>query len=192
VEYIDVMMVRGDLEGIPHFELPEPYRVRPYRPGDAETWRRIQAASDRFGTFPPEKFARVFGTDESVLAARQLYLCDGEGEAIGTMSAWFGESEEWRDWGRLHWVAVVPKHQGQGLARPLLTLTMNRLAELGHARAFLGTATPRLAAINLYLKFGFLPHVRSDEDIRAWRLAAPHLKADYWDRAAARVPELSA
>ena len=192
MEYIPVMMVRGDLEGIPHFELPPPYRVRMYGPGDAETWRRIQTASDQFGTFPPEKFARVFGTDESVLAARQLYLCDGEGEAIGTMSAWFGETAPWAGWGRVHYVAVVPEHQGRGLARTLMTLTLRRLSELGHDRAFLDTQTVRPVAINLYLRFGFLPLVRGDEDIRAWRVAAPHLKAEYWDHAVAQVPELSA
>ena len=190
MEHIDVAMTREHLDEIPQFALLEPFTVRMYRRGDAEVWRRIQIASDEYGAFPPEKFARVFGRDEAVLAERQFYLCDGEGEAIGTMTAWFGEAAEWQGWGRVHWVAVVPECQGRGLSKPLMTATLNRLRELGHERAYLTTATVRPPAINLYLKFGFLPLVRGGEDLRAWRLVAPHLRAGYWERAVARVPEL--
>ena len=191
MEYIRVVMVRGDLEAIPEVPLPAPYRVRAYRPGDDAVWQRMQIAADEYGTFPPEKFAQQFGSDEAVLAERQLYLCDAAGQAIGTMTAWFGEAAEWVGWGRVHWVAVVPEHQGRGLSKPLMALTLNRLRELGHERAYLSTATVRPPAINLYLKFGFLPQLASDEDRRAWRLVAPHLRTVYWERALARVPELA-
>ncbi|MFW6163775.1 MAG: GNAT family N-acetyltransferase [Planctomycetota bacterium] len=190
MEYLHLTMVRDDLAAIPQFELPSPFTVRPYRPGDAETWRHIHLLADRFGTYPPEKFWERFCRDESVLAERQLYLCDEASEAVGTMTAWYGESEEWRGWGRVHYVAVVPAMQGRGLSKPLLTLTLNRLRELGHERAFLGTQTVRPVAINLYLRFGFLPLVRNDEDIRAWRVVATRLKPAYWQRAIEQVVEL--
>ena len=190
MEHIHIAMVRPDLERIPQLSVAAPFSIRGYRAGDAEAWRRIQIASDKYGTFPPEKFEQQFGRDEAVLAERQFYLCEGEGEAIGTMTAWFGEAAEWQGWGRVHWVAVVPECQGRGLSKPLMTATLNRLRELGHERAYLTTATVRPPAINLYLKFGFLPLVRGDEGLRAWRLVAPHLRAGYWERAVARVPEL--
>jgi len=182
LEYLRVVMVRRDLEGVPQCAVPEPYRVRWYRPGDEEVWRAIQIASDEYGEFPPGKFEEQFGRDETVLAQRQLYLCDADGRAIGTMTAWFGEARGWQGWGRVHWVAVLPEVQGRGLSKPLMTLTLNRLRELGHRRAYLTTATVRPPAINLYLKFGFQPLVRTDDDRRAWRLVGPHLKPDYWDR----------
>lgn len=190
MEHIDVTMVRPDLDGIPQCAVPKPFTLRDYRPGDAEVWRQIQIASDRYGTFPPEKFEQQFGRDEAVLAERQLYLCDGDGTAVGTMTAWFGEAAEWSGWGRVHWVAVVPGMQGQGLSNPLMAATLNRLRELGHTRAYLTTATVRPPAISLYLKFGFLPLVRTAGDRRAWRLVVPHLRAERWERAVARVPEL--
>lgn len=192
MEHLDVVMVRADLAGVPQFDVPAPCAVRAYRPGDAEAWRRIQTASDAYGTFPPGRFEQQFGRDERVLAARQLYLCDGTGEAIGTMTAWLGEADAWRGWGRVHWVAVVPACQGRGLSKPLMALTLNRLRELGHERAYLTTATVRPPAINLYLRFGFLPHVQGASDVRAWRLVAPRLRPRYWQRALERVPALRA
>jgi GNAT superfamily N-acetyltransferase len=74
-----------------------------------------------------------------------------------------------REYGRVHWVAIVPEWQRHGLAKPLLTVVCQRLQELGHERAYLTTAPERIPAINLYLSFGFVPEVRSDEALRAWK-----------------------
>jgi GNAT superfamily N-acetyltransferase len=190
MENIPVVMIRETLEDVPQFTLPAPYAVRWYRPGDEETWLRVQRASDKYGTFPPDKFEHQFGRDEQALRERQCYLCDAEGHEIGTITAWFVEYRGQR-YGRIHWVAVVPEMQGRGLSKPLMTVACNRLRELGHDRAYLDTATVRVPAINLYLKFGFLPDIRGEDDLRAWRLVGPHLRPQYRDRAAAQLPELA-
>ena len=189
MEHIRLAMIRDDLADVPQFPLPAPYTVRWYRPGDAATWRRVQIASDRYGEFPPEKFEREFGRDEAALGQRQCYLCDGEGHGIGTMTAWLNADYHGRPCGRVHWVAIVPEMQGRGLSTPLMAITCNRLRELGHARAYLTTATVRVPALNLYLKFGFLPDLRDGEGLRGWRLVGPHLKKEYWQRAVACVPQ---
>ena len=86
------------------------------------------------------------------------------------------------DWGRIHWVCIVPQHQRKGLCRPMMTAAMNRLKALGHERAILGTQTPRLVAIKVYLDFGFVPDLGDDapgaaggESRRAWRLVKQEL-----------------
>jgi hypothetical protein len=73
----------------------------------------------------------------------------------------------------------------------MLTLACNRLVELGHDRAYLDTATVRTEALNLYLKFGFVPELRRPTCLAAWRSVRPHIRARYWQRAIAAVPELS-
>jgi GNAT superfamily N-acetyltransferase len=190
VENLRVEMIRESLEDLPQFPVPAPCTLRWYRPGDEAAWLRIHLEADAHNTFTPRTFEEQFGRDPRVLAERQCYLCDAEGEAIGTTTAWFHDYRG-RPFGRVHWVAIVPAMQGRGLANPLLTAVCNRLRALGHERAYLSSATVRVPALNLYLKFGFLPVVRTEEDLRAWSLVRPWIRPDYWTAAAAAVPELA-
>ncbi len=59
-----------------------------------------------------------------------------------------------------------------------MSAVCKRIAELGDERAFLGTSTWRIPAINLYLHFGFVPHIRHEDDRAAWREIEPLLKSD--------------
>jgi GNAT superfamily N-acetyltransferase len=132
--------------------------------------------ADQYNDITPALFAREFGRDPAELAARQLYLYDPAGGAIGTATAWRGNLISDQTIGRIHWVAIVPDRQGQGLAKPLIAAACRRLRELGHARAYLTTSTARVPAINLYLRFGFQPLVGSLEARRAWQAIQPQLK----------------
>ena len=127
-ENIPINMIRNTLNNIPQFNVPPPFTIRTYQPGDAEAWTRIHLESDFYSTITPTLFHEQFGHDEEILSARQFYLCDGNGTAIGTASAWSADYRG-RPNGRVHWVAIVPSMQGKGLAKPLLTAVCNRLAE---------------------------------------------------------------
>ena len=164
----DVTMVRAHLDDIPSFSLPPPYTLRLYEPGDEECWRAIQADSDEFNDITPQTFRKEFGWDEEEIARRQWYLCDEEGRAIGTSTAWFDDTFEGARWGQVHWVAIIPKYQGEGLSKPLITLTLRTMRDLGDDRAFLYTSTGRIPAIKLYLQYGFAPLKTLDTDRRAW------------------------
>lgn len=181
-ENISVSMTRATLTDLPSFVLPAPYTLRWYQPGDERFWVELHVAADAYLTFTAETFDREFGADRALLSTRQAYLCDGTGTPIGTASAWFYADEEGEPYGLVHWVAIHPAAQGQGLAKPLLGLVCTRLRELGHDRAYLNTSTGRIPAINLYLRFGFVPKMHRDREttLRAWqqvraRLAHPAL-----------------
>jgi len=160
-------MARRNLAGAPRFAAPEGFTVRPWRAGDEEAWLDIHREADPLNSFGPDTFGKQFGRDAATLAARQFYLCDARGAAVGTATAWFGE-EAWLGWGRVHWVALRPAFQGRGLSKPLLSATLRRLAELGHDKAYLTTDTLRRPAIGLYLAFGFSPVARNEEERGAW------------------------
>ncbi|MBI2924610.1 MAG: GNAT family N-acetyltransferase [Verrucomicrobia bacterium] len=165
---LQVRMVRRSLADVPQFPLPAGFTLRRYRPGDVETWVRIEQAADRHLTGHREIHKREFAAHETLLGARQLFLCEPGGEGIGTATAWFGDHDG-EPCGRVHWMAIVPEWQGKGLGKPLLTALCNRLRELGHTRAYLITETVRVPAIKLYLKFGFVPDIRGDADRAAWQ-----------------------
>lgn len=167
--HVPVAMARQDLDGIPQFSLPEPFTFRWYQPGDEKEWTRIHVQADKWNDVSGDLFEKQFGNDEDLLRERQLYLCADDGAAVGTATAWWNDDYEGLMWGRLHWVAIVPEFQGRGLAKPLLSAVLNRMVEMGYKRVYLTTATQRLPAISLYLKFGFLPQPRNQEETEAWK-----------------------
>ncbi len=160
-------MTRPDLEGLPEFALPADFRIDPYAPGAERDWLAIHHRSDRYNTFTEETFAHQFGEDEATLRQRQFYLRAPGGARIGTATAWFDHDSPLGD-GQVHWVAILPEWQGRGLAKPLLSRVCTRLRDLGHRRAFLKTASARIPAIRLYIKFGFAGHPRNEEERQFW------------------------
>jgi len=171
----NVRMVRPDLRSLPRFDLPEGFALRRYVQGDEKAWLDIHRRSDWLSRHDDESFRRQFGRDEAMLADRQYYLVCPDGEPIGTATAWFDNDYAGLSWGRLHWVAIVPEFQGRGLAKPLVAAACERMATLGHERALLDTNTERVAAIGLYLRFGFVPDIRHEQDVTAWRLMRDRL-----------------
>jgi GNAT superfamily N-acetyltransferase len=165
---VDLTMVRGDLDGMPSYQIPDGHAIRPYASGDEVAWVELQSVADALNVITPALFRREYGDDPEELARRLFMLVDPGGAPIGSAAAWFGQRCADATWGRVHWVAIHPAHQGRGLAKPLLSRVCATLRELGHVRAYLTTGTARVPAIALYLHFGFLPAIDGPEDEAAW------------------------
>jgi len=174
-EYLDIRMIRKNLDAIPEYSVPTGYSIRWYQPGDEQLWRKIHLFADKYTQVTPDLFVREFGSNIPMLAERQCFLIDSKGFPIGTASAWFDNRDE-QSPGRIHWIAIIPEEQGKGLAKTLLSTVCNRLKKLGHSNAYLTTQTVRIPAINLYLKFGFAPAIESERDRQIWQRLQEHLK----------------
>ena len=175
MEDIPVHMIRPHLEGVPQVAFPAGFGVRPMRMEEAGVWTEVQRDAERLQVIADDLFARQFGDDPPGIAQRCFLVTAPDGSAVGTISAWYGGTGYGPDWGRIHWVAIRPAYQKRGLGRAALTAAMNRLAALGHERAWLATSTARLPALKLYLDFGFAPVTNGPEAARAWRLVKAHL-----------------
>jgi len=175
MENIGITMIRQRLDGIPEHPLPEGYTMRAYRPGDKRVWLDIHYAAEKLLKVTPKTFDDNFGYDLSSMPRRCFFLVSPDGRDVGTITAWYLRRYYGRPWGRIHWVAILPEFQGRGLSKPIMTVAMKRLASLGHRRAMLTTATPRLPALKTYLDFGFVPDLRREKARRAWRLVAEAL-----------------
>ena len=67
----------------------------------------------------------------------------------------------------IHWVALRPAYHGRGLGSAILSHAL-ALLKKWHQKAFLLTDTRRIAAIGLYLKFGFVPDMEFAEAQKRW------------------------
>jgi GNAT superfamily N-acetyltransferase len=166
---VRLTMARENWDRLPDFALPAGYSVRWYEPGDERHWVEIHVVADRHNDITLELFEREFGGAKDLLKDRQCYLCDANDRVIGTATAWCNENFNGGAYGRVHWVAIVPEQQGRGLAKPLLRAICKRLRDLGHSRAYLTTSSARIAAINLYRSFGFVPRISNAEEAEVWR-----------------------
>ncbi|MCM8534919.1 MAG: GNAT family N-acetyltransferase [Lentisphaeraceae bacterium] len=165
----EIFMIRPDLENIPEHPLPESFKLRSYHKGDEENWFQIYKAADHYNKIYSAMFKEYFGADEVKLGRRQFYICDKDERAIATATSWYNDDYHGESLGRVHWVAVHPDYQGNGLAKPLISNVLTRLKDLGHKRCYLRTLSVRTPAICLYLSFGFKPDIRTEADKEVWR-----------------------
>lgn len=168
---IPIVMARHDLEGIARVPVPAGYRIRAFRPGEEAAWARVETA---VGEFRDEvralaRFADEFGPHAGEMPERCLFLETADGEVVGTTTAWRNSDFHGGDWGRIHWVAVVPAHQGRGLGR-LLVVEALLLMRRWHARAYLTTQTSSWVAVHLYLTLGFTPLLTGAAEEAGWEL----------------------
>ena len=169
-----VKMIRPHMDNIPQFPCPQNYRIRPYGAGEGSLWTAIQRAAEPFFSIEDSLFEREFGHALTALEDRSFFLETTTGTVVGTTTAWWDSKYKDGTWGLIHWVAIHPDYQGQGLAKTLMSAAMQRLQK-SHNCAFLGTSTGRLAALKIYLDFGFLPDMEHENAAAAWAEVATRI-----------------
>ena len=185
-EIIPIVMVRDTLTDIPQYPLPYGYSIRTFRRGEGPLWAEISVAAGTIVSMDVamDSFTKNFLEPVEDMESRCFFVVHNETDrAVGTAMAWFApEFGDGENYGRVHWVSMVPEFQGKRLAKPMLCAVLNRLAE-SHDKATLVTQTFRKAAVNLYLDLGFRPFFTDPTCPQAWKDLAEELKhptlADY-------------
>lgn len=157
VSYAEVWMIRSIATELPFVPLADGYHFEYYQPGNEKDWVRIECA---VGEFENEQdgydyFQRSFAPYPEELKKRMLFVVNNQGEKVATCTASFKERFD-GNYPLFHWLAVVPTHQGKGLAKALTIeiLTLFQKAELQRP-IYLHTQTWSHSAIKLYQKLGF-------------------------------------
>ena len=125
---------------------------------DANGWAKVIAAA---GDRPTEEAAMEqwqleFAAHEAELRKRMYFAIESDGSPIGTATAWLYTGRPAQREARVHWVSVVPRAQGRGLAKVLLGAVVQTGRAL-HADAenfCLVTHTQAARAISMYLQVG--------------------------------------
>ena len=110
----NVTMIRTHMDDIPEFTLKAGFDIRKYRSNECHVWTSIQQKSETFFAIDDQLFHREFGNDYTAMEDRCFFLTSSKGDEIGTITAWWNESWREQNWGRIHWVAIVPDYQGKG------------------------------------------------------------------------------
>jgi ribosomal protein S18 acetylase RimI-like enzyme len=166
---IPVTMIRTNTAQIPGFILPPGYALRRFRAGDRESWAEIETAAGEFKSFADalRRFDAEFLPHRKELRSRMIFLLDELGTTVGTGTAWYDKRRRSGEYGRLHWIAIIPSYQGRHLAKPLVSEVMKILVRR-HNTIYLTTQTSSYKAVNLYLDFGFRPFIQCKQDEGAW------------------------
>ncbi len=170
-----VNMLRPDLNNIVDVPFPAGYGIRPMTTDDIGLWTDIQRDAEPYQRITDTLFREQFGNDLEAIKSRCFIVTNPKGLGIGTISAWYDNDFRGQRYGRIHWVSIRPSCQGLGLSKSALSYSLKQLAKW-HDRCCLGTSTARVPAINLYLKFGFVPDLTLPNAPAVWRELAARLK----------------
>ena len=179
-----INMLKTDMDNIIDVPLPKGYTMRSYAKGDKEKWAKLYDRIDDYIDITPELFERFFGDDHSLLSKSMFFLCF-EGSKIGTVTGWPEADIGGAATGRLHWIGVDKNHRGKHLGAALVSFILKKMRERGCKQCVLGTGERRIAALNMYFKFGFLPYVYTDkyspiqDQKESWKRVKKKIKDKY-------------
>lgn len=179
IKYYEILLYNDDNKPFKEYPLPEGFRFVCYKDGDRDSWIEIERSAKEFDAYDNglKAWEKYYGGHESELYDRMFFIENESGEKVATATAYY-EPKDTSGAGWLHWVSVRRDHQGMGLARPLISHTLNRLHELGYTLLKIPTQTTSWVAAKLYLDFGFKPipknAVSSYEGYRILRTLTDH------------------
>ena len=164
---ITVQMIRPHMRDIQDVAFPEGYSARPLRRNEGGLWEDIWRDAEPFFKIENGLFDTEFGDDPGAIERRCYIITAPDNVAVGTISSWYSRDINGLDYGRIHWVATRKYAQGKGIMRAGLSYALRQMAQW-HERSVLGTSTGRIAAIKLYLDFGFVPDMYEPRALEAW------------------------
>lgn len=133
------------------------YSLRSYQAGDERHWARIETSVGEFDNEAEALayFEKEFMPEQAQLGQRMFFALDQSGTPVGTATAWKKAKQDGTPVPLVHWVAVMPRAQRQGIARGLVTQVVSVL-EAANEPMYLHTQTWSHAAITLYQQLGFV------------------------------------
>ena len=142
---------------IPGVALPAGYSFVFYQPGDEQAWAEIETSVGEFEQVPDavSYFTRDYLPLQNELKRRTLFVQTAAGEKVATFTAWWNYTSV-RRYPFMHWVAVKPEYQGQGLGKAIIGEGVRLMVAIeGDCVMYIPTQTWSHKAIRLYRWAGF-------------------------------------
>jgi mycothiol synthase len=172
----DVTMRRPTLVDLPAMPiLAAPLVVRRARAEEAGALAALLGRAFEAERWDAAGTERELFCDETVKAT----LVVAEGRLVATAS--LQVRPDLPECGWVRWVATELDRRREGLARALVIGVLAMAGQAGCREARLRTTADRLTAIALYLRLGFEPLVRSDQDREVWERVIRRLSGEAGD-----------
>lgn len=113
-----------------------------------------EAFGDFVSDWKTERFVKRYSSHPTLFREDGFFFICHNDRYVATAFAW--QEEPHSSEGRLHWLAVMPEYQRQGLGRALALCVLRYHKEHGKTSVFLKTEPYREAAIKLYKDIGFV------------------------------------
>lgn len=148
----------------PESDAPPGHRIR--EAGDADAEGLAAVLTDAFlDTWDVRRVDNELLQDPEVI---HTWVVESEQGTILATASELVRLETGAHRGYLHWVATSPSARGLGLGELVSRKSLAGLSSSGLDYAALNTDDSRLPAVTLYLKLGFVPEVRSEDERTAW------------------------
>lgn len=161
IPYFNVIMKREAGTPIPLYGLPVGFSFDRYKPGMEVDWAAIEASVGEFESAEESLnyFRNEYLPHNEELQKRLLFVLNQERKPIGTITAWWNQTDERLD-SSIHWFAVQKEYQCLGIGKALVAECIRNLQILeGDEVIYLHTQTWSYKAIALYMKTGFIIEV---------------------------------
>ncbi len=137
--------------------LPDGYSYALFNPSLVDGWSKIEASVLEFDGESQAKtyFEATYVPHMDELQRRCVFILDAKGTPVATATAWYANSDLGYQ-AALHWVAVRPEHQGNGLGKAIVKKALGIFNRLDNGRpVWLHTQTWSHVAVRLYRSLGF-------------------------------------
>lgn len=163
-------------------ELVRPSRERANAPSLASHYV-LRVFRDNDAPAYDELFHLAWPDEDTLAHTRKHALTDGflvveevaSGLLVASCVAFGPETPRHPFDGSLGWLVVDPAHGGRGIGTVIAAAVTNLLLDESYALPWLGTEDDRLAAIALYRRLGWQPHLYADDMEPRWRTIGDRL-----------------
>ena len=156
---------------MPATTIPPGFNLRPYRPGDEDSWLALINTGDYGSDWDRARFDEYITGPERVPGSRVA-----ERDGVIAAATFASVQPDMDNMGRVDFVTSLPQHRGLGLGRLVCSEVVRYLVDKGYSRVILFTDDWRLPAIGLYLSMGFQPQMTREDMPQRWREIRRRLK----------------
>lgn len=157
-------LVRDLLEPVPEPIFPKEFALINVTERCPHLWEQFM--DECFGAYQPGSFRWVFVGNYNYAEDRVFILLNEQNQPIGTGSSWpWWEAQAY---GYINFIGVSKGYRRLQLGYTLTNYCLYDMKRCGYKAAVIHTDKDNHPALKTYLKCGFVPLPRSEEDIQHW------------------------